>query len=194
MPKITELTEFSGNLAATDLFPVVNSSLTKKITLTTLKSNVLSGGAVTDTQLATGAVTNLKIADGAVSNAKLQDGSIAAAKLQTQGGLTAGTYGTASSVPVITVNAQGLLIAATTVPVVLHPTGAMIAFATATPPTGWRVCNGSELTTSAEDAALLAFLAAATNPFGVGPNNRPRVPNLVNFFPSATSINFLIKL
>lgn len=194
MPKITELTEFSGTLTATDVFPVVNSSLTKKISLSTLKSNVLSGGSVTDTQLGNSSVTNVKLADGAVSNAKLQDGSIAPAKLQTQAGLTAGSFGTATEVPAITFNAQGLAVAATTVPVVLHPTGAIIAFSTATPPSGWRVCDGSELTTSTADAPLLAFLAAATNPFGVGPNSRPRVPNLVNFFPSATSINFLIKL
>jgi hypothetical protein len=41
MPKISDLTPFQGTLSDTDVFPVVNSSVTKKIPLSALRTNVL---------------------------------------------------------------------------------------------------------------------------------------------------------
>lgn len=194
MPKITELTEFTGTLNATDVFPAVNSGLTKKVSLSTLRSNVFSGGSVVESYLANGAVTGPKIAAGAVSNDKLVDGNISNSKLVTQNNLTAGTYGSASLIPVVTFNSQGLATSASTVGVVVFPTGMITAFATANPPSGWLACDGAELTTSAEQAALSALLSAESNPYGVGANSRPRVPNLSNHYTGATSIIHIIKL
>ena len=194
MPKITDLTEFTGFLSATDVFPVVNSSLTKKISLSTLRSNIFSGGAVGENNLATGAVTTTKLGLSAVTNEKILDGTVTPSKLQSQSSLSAGTYGSSTAIPVISVSAQGLVTAASSAAVITFPTGMILSFATSTTPSGWLLCDGAELTQDSAQAALLSLLSAANNPFGVGANGRPRVPNLSGHYTGLTSINHIIKL
>ena len=62
MPKITELISFEGSLSNSDVFPVVNSSVTKKIPMSALRANVLTSGSVSSTMLQVDSVTTTKIA------------------------------------------------------------------------------------------------------------------------------------
>jgi hypothetical protein len=81
MPKITDLTSFQGTLSDTDVFPVVNSAITKKIPLSALRSNVLFGAAIPGSALVDQAVTTAKLADQAVTTAKLADQAVTQAKV-----------------------------------------------------------------------------------------------------------------
>lgn len=97
-------------------------------------------GSVTEEKLAANAVTTAKIADGAVNTAELADNSITTAKLNTgfawghghslsalsgnvsvaqlpDVGITAGTYGNATSIPAVTVNSKGQVTAVSNVAV-----------------------------------------------------------------------------
>jgi hypothetical protein len=114
MPKISDLTPFSGTLSSTDVFPVVNSSVTKRIALSELRGNILSSGSVSSQQLSSSSVITDKIADRNVTGAKIALGTILPANLEPRSGLTAGSYGSNSAIPTFTVNDQGLLTAAGT--------------------------------------------------------------------------------
>lgn len=114
MPKITELTALTGTLNSSDVFPVVNGSATKKITLSSLRENIFTGGSVSTGALANLCVSNSKLADDAVTNVKVQSGSLSQDRLATVAGLTAQVYGSATSIPVLTLTTQGTISAAST--------------------------------------------------------------------------------
>jgi len=114
MPKITELTAVTGTLTSADVFPVVSSSSTKKITLSALRDNLLTGGSVSSNALASNAVTTSKIEAGAVTNQQVTQGSLSADRLATVAGLTAQAYGSATVIPVVTLTSQGTISAAST--------------------------------------------------------------------------------
>lgn len=84
MPKITELISFEGTLSNSDVFPVVNSSVTKKMPMSALRANVLTSGAISSTMLQVDSVTTTKIANGNVTEVKLADGAVTNAKLANQ--------------------------------------------------------------------------------------------------------------
>jgi len=75
------------------------------LTLTGTTFRIADGGVVSD-MLANGAVTTSKLADGAVTSAKLSTT-----------GVTPGTYGDATQVGVFTVDAQGRITSASSVPI-----------------------------------------------------------------------------
>jgi hypothetical protein len=66
----------------------------------------LADGAVTTAKLADGAVTAAKLADGVVGTSKLADGAVTGDKLENSG-VTANTYGSATQVAQVTVDAKG---------------------------------------------------------------------------------------
>jgi hypothetical protein len=114
MPKISDLTPFSGTLSSTDVFPVVNSSVTKRISLSELRGNILVSGSVSSQQLATSSVITDKISDRNITGAKIALGTILPENLETRSTLVAGAYGSNSAIPTFTVNEKGLLTAAGT--------------------------------------------------------------------------------
>ena len=74
----------------------------------------ISDAAVTTNKINNLAVTTGKIADAAVTNVKIIDGAVTSPKLSTTG-VTAGTYGAATVVPQVNVDAQGRIISVTPV-------------------------------------------------------------------------------
>jgi hypothetical protein len=81
--------------------------------LTKVVTDGIAAGAVTATQIATNAVTVDDISDGSISTAKLADDSVTGDKLANTA-VTAGTYGSSSAIPSLTVDAQGRITSAST--------------------------------------------------------------------------------
>jgi len=77
------------------------------------------------------AVTTSKIADANITTAKIADANVTGAKMENSG-VTAGTYGSSSLVPVVTVDAKGRVTSATTAAIASSaPTTAQVLTATA---------------------------------------------------------------
>ena len=164
MPKISELISFEGTLSNSDVFPVVNSSVTKKMPMSALRANVLTSGSLSSSMLQVDSVTTTKIANGNVTEAKLADGSVTNAKIAnasvnnnkvadltiTGGKLVNGTITdaqlAAGSVTVdkivdlnVTTNkiANGAITVAKLDPNAVFPPGTRVLFQQTSAPTGW---------------------------------------------------------
>ena len=72
----------------------------------------ITGNFSTGLQIAANAVTTTEITNGTIATADLADGAVTAVKLATTG-VTAATYGSSTTVPQITVDAQGRITTAT---------------------------------------------------------------------------------
>ncbi|MBU3678986.1 MAG: hypothetical protein FGM32_05180 [Candidatus Kapabacteria bacterium] len=104
---------------------IVNGTITGgDITTNTITGSNILDGTIATIELADGAVTTAKLADASVSTAKIIDGAVTSAKLANTA-VTAGTYGTATQVATITVDAQGRITSAANTTITgAAPTGA----------------------------------------------------------------------
>jgi hypothetical protein len=103
-----------------------NAAVTGTIAPGSITSTELADDAVTTAKIAAGAVATADIADAAVTTAKIADGTIATAdiadaavttaKLSTSGA-TAGTYGSGTQIPQLTVDNKGRVTSISTVAV-----------------------------------------------------------------------------
>jgi hypothetical protein len=107
--------ELAVNTADGKLYTEHTGGVVKEI----IPSTVVDGG-ITANKLASNAVTTAKIADSNVTGAKLENS-----------GVTAGSYGTSSAIPAITVDAKGRVTSVTTNAVASAPTTAQVLSATA---------------------------------------------------------------
>lgn len=100
--------ELAVNTADGKLYTEHTGGVVKEI----IPSTVVDGG-ITTAKIATGAVTADKIGTGAVTTVKIADANVTGAKLENSG-VTAGSYGSGSAVPVVTVDAKGRITSITT--------------------------------------------------------------------------------
>ncbi|MBU3679412.1 MAG: hypothetical protein FGM32_07370, partial [Candidatus Kapabacteria bacterium] len=107
-----------GDLVGTYPNPLIREGAvtTEKIALDAVTTSRIANGAVTSAKIQDGAVTTMKIQDGAVTTQKIADYAITSEKMS-QMPLSPGTYGSGSSVPVVTVDKAGRISAIQTVPI-----------------------------------------------------------------------------
>ena len=106
--------KFETTAAGATVTGVLTATVTGNVTGNlTGTASAVADGAVVAAKIGTGAVLTSKIADNAVTSAKIADGSIGPVQL-TATAVSAGTYGSASSVPILVVDTDGRITGAST--------------------------------------------------------------------------------
>ena len=106
--------KFETTAAGATVTGVLTATVTGNVTGNlTGTASAIADGIVVAAKIGTGAIVTSKIADNAVTSAKIADGSIGATQL-TATAVSAGTYGSASVVPILVVDTDGRITGAST--------------------------------------------------------------------------------
>ncbi len=200
------VTSISNGTAVTS----VNASGSQGITvsggpITTTGSISLGLGAITPTSVAaSGTVTGSNLSGTNTGNQTIAltgdvtgSGTGTFAATLAASGVAAGTYGTASAIPAVVVDAKGRITSISTNQVVAIPyIGTIQAIAYNFAPAGWVLCQGQTLSTSTY-AALFTLLGTTyggdgITTFGV-PDLRGRMPIGAGTGPGLTAITLAAK-
>jgi hypothetical protein len=110
----------AGTYANASHVPVITTDAYGRVTAVTNTiiqiANTQITGTIITAQIADSAITTAKIANGAIVTIDIADGNVTAAKLANTA-VTAGVYGGATAIPVVTVDAQGRITSASNVAV-----------------------------------------------------------------------------
>lgn len=94
---------------------IADSNVTNaKLAADSVSTTQIVNASVTTEKLPNFSVTTDKLVDSSVTTAKINNNAVTDAKLSVISGLTAGTYGSASSIPVFGINTAGRVTSATT--------------------------------------------------------------------------------
>lgn len=163
--KISDLTAASAASGAMQM-EVNDSGSSKRITVDQLKAYVIPDASITASKIALNTITAALIAAGAISTTTIADGAVTSIKIAASG-VTAGTYGGATAIPVVTVNAAGQVTGMATVAVPSgFPSGGIIIWSGAKTaiPSGWVLCDGLNGTPNLQDR----FVIGAGSTYAVG--------------------------
>jgi microcystin-dependent protein len=129
---------------------ITNATITNG-TITTALIPTLTAGTTTGTAgiFTSGTITTLNSTTGTIGNLST---TLAGDFTISQGtgtlgtsGVTAGTYGTNTAIPIISVNAKGIITTVSTTSVSGTATGSIIAWTTGIAPSGYLHCDGSAI-------------------------------------------------
>ncbi len=180
--KITDGTIATADLADASVTTIKladNAITSAKITDGTIATADLADASVTTIKLADNAITSAKITDGTIATADLANASVTAAKLANTT-VVPNTYGTATQVPQLTVDAQGRITAVTLVTITgIPPSGNAGGDLTGTYPnptvannaiTSAKIADGTiataDLANASVTAAKLANTTVVANTYG----------------------------
>jgi microcystin-dependent protein len=163
--------QFTGNGSSTNftLSRFVNSTNDIQVTIANVVQNTtsysVSGNTLTiSPAVGNGTVFYVRYLSTTLQSIAPGQGSVGADQLAVVSGLTAGTYGSATAVPQITVNNKGQVTAASEISLSGVPSGAVAYFGMSTAPTGWLKANGATVSRT----TYAALFAAIGTTFGAG--------------------------
>lgn len=133
-----------------------------------IKSTRIDSNTINTTQVVNNAVTTVKINDTAVTTDKLADGSVTNPKLA------------ANSVATVNIQA-GAITSAKLSSDVTTPPGTIVAYIGDTAPTGWMLCDGSEVNRTGAGANL-AIVVGTRFGSATDPVNKFKLPDLRGYF------------